>query len=216
MARGASEQRRSVVAAMKRGIILEAALRVFSTEGLHGASVRAIAKEAGYAPGAIYSYFPSKEHIYAAALGESLTRLRQVTETAAASADSAADRLISAGVAFFDFYDANPRDLDLGFYLFGGGIEPRGLSEELNRELNTALLTALEPVRLAAQALGADTDQAAMITADAFAHATGLLLLSHTRRLNLFRLQARELMQQHLQRLVESATYPGSVAPSRH
>ncbi|MFJ6121466.1 TetR/AcrR family transcriptional regulator [Streptomyces sp. NPDC092129] len=201
---------------MKRGIILEAALRVFSAEGLHGASIRAIAREAGYAPGAIYNYFPSKEHIYAAALGESLTRLRQATETAAAPADSAANRLIGAGVAFFDFYDAHPRDLDLGFYLFGGGIEPRGLSEELNRELNTALLATLEPVRQAARDLGADTDRAVVIAADAFAHATGLLLLSHTRRLNLFHLQARELMRQHLQRLVESAACPGAAAPLRY
>jgi AcrR family transcriptional regulator len=201
MSEGARAERRDAVAEMKRSIILEAALRVFASHGLRGASMRAIAREAGYVPGAIYAYFPSKEHIYAAALGESLTRLRHATETAAAAAGDARGRVVAAGLAFFDFYDANPRDLDLGFHLLGGGIRPRGLSEDLDRELNAALLVTLEPVRRAAVELGADDAGATVLTADAFAHASGLLLLSHTRRLELFQLDARELMRQHLDQL---------------
>src|SRR3712207_8196369 len=37
--------------------------------------------------------------------------------------------------SFFDYYGANPRDLELGFYLFRG-MRPRGLSPELDRALN--------------------------------------------------------------------------------
>jgi AcrR family transcriptional regulator len=200
MSEAARAERLVAVAETKRAIILGAALRVFAGAGLRDASMRAIAKEAGYTPGAIYAYFPSKEHLYAAALRESLVRLREATETAAAEIEDARGRLVAAGLAFFDFYDANPRDLDLGFYLFGGGIEPRGLSDELNRELNAALLATLEPVRCAAESLyGAP--RAGALTADVFAHASGLLLLGHTRRLRLFQLDARELMAQHLERL---------------
>ncbi|WP_028936182.1 TetR/AcrR family transcriptional regulator [Pseudonocardia spinosispora] len=201
MSEGTRADRREAVGNLKRGIILEAALRVFATHGLRGASMRAIATEAGYVPGAIYAYFPSKEHIYAAALSESLTRLRDATETAASTAADAQGRVVAAGLAFFDFYDANPRDLDLGFYLFGGGIQPRGLSEELNRELNAALLATLDPLRRAAVELGADAATATALTADAFAHASGLLLLVHTRRLELFDLDARSLMRRHLEHL---------------
>jgi AcrR family transcriptional regulator len=201
MSEGARAGRRDAVAEMKRGIILDAAQRVFAENGLRGASMRAIAKEAGYVPGAIYAYFPSKEHIYAAALSESLIRLREATETAAVGA-GARERLVAAGLAWFDFYDANPRDLDMGFYLFGGGIEPRGLSEELNRELNAALLATLEPVRRAAIEIGATEDDAVVLTADTFAHASGLLLLAHTRRIELFKLDARPLMAQHMEQLV--------------
>jgi AcrR family transcriptional regulator len=204
MAETARADRRGAVAEAKRAIILEAALRVFTTAGLRGASMRAIAKEAGYVPGAIYAYFPSKEHIYAAALGESLTRLRAATEAAAASARDARSRFAAAGLAFFDFYDAHPRDLDLGFYLLGGGIAPRGLSDDLDRTLNAALLATLDPVRQAARELSADLDRATAATADVFAHASGLLLLAHTRRLDLFRLDARELMRRHLVQLAES------------
>lgn len=198
MSEGARAERLDAVTEAKRALILEAALRVFARDGLREASLRAIAKEAGYAPGAIYGYFPSKEHIYAAALRESLRRLRAATETAASHEDTAASRYVAAGLAFFDFYAENPRDLDMGFYLFSGGMAPHGLSdEETNRELNAALLATLEPARDAAEELfGAAV--ATRLTAEAFAHASGLLLLRHTRRLNLFRLDARELMQRYL------------------
>lgn len=197
--------RLDTVAEAKRKIILDAALRVFADKGLHETNMRGIAKEAGYTPGAIYGYFPSKEHIYAAALRESLTRLRDATESAAAAADSARERFVAAGIAFFDFYDANPRDLDMGFYLFGGGIQPRGLSEELNRELNASLLATLEPVRLATIELGASEAEASGVTADMFAHASGLLLLAHTKRIELFHLDARQLMLNHLDQVIANA-----------
>jgi AcrR family transcriptional regulator len=198
MAEAAREERLGAVTEAKRALILEAALRVFARDGLREASVRAIAKEAGYAPGAIYAYFPSKEHIYAAALRESLARLRAATEAAVAQAHGAAARYTAAGLAFFDFYDENPRDLDMGFYLFAGGMAPRGLSDhEANHELNAALLAALEPVRDAAENRFGP-EEATRLTAEAFAHAAGLLLLRHTRRLNLFHLEARQLMQRYL------------------
>lgn len=198
MSDAAREERLGAVTEAKRALILEAALRVFARDGLREAGVRAIAKEAGYTPGAIYAYFPSKEHIYAAALRESLARLRAATEAAAAQVDGAASRYTAAALAFFDFYDANPRDLDMGFYLFAGGMAPRGLSDpETNHELNAALLATLEPVRAAAEQLfGAE--EATRLTAAAFAHAAGLLLLRHTHRLNLFQLDARQLMRRFL------------------
>lgn len=198
--------RRETVAEVKRTIILDAARTIFEADGLQGASMRAIAKAAGYTPGAIYAYFPSKEHIYAAALGESLDRLRTATEDAAADTGrgTAAERFVGAGLAFFDFYDSNPRDLDLGFYLFRGGIRPQGLSEALNTDLNDKLLATLDPLRVAALADGATPDRARMLTADVLAHASGLLLLAHTKRLDLFAQDARDLMHAHLDALTRS------------
>ena len=46
----AKGKRPSASSALKRDIILRAARRVFETEGLEGASLRAIAKESGYTP----------------------------------------------------------------------------------------------------------------------------------------------------------------------
>ena len=203
MPEGAREERVGAVAEAKRAFILEAALRVFARDGLRETSIRAIAKEAGYAPGAIYGYFPSKEHLYAAALRESLHRLHRATASAVDGVEGAPQRYVAAGLAFFDFYDANPRDLDMGFYLFAGGMAPRGLADDdVNRELNAALLATLEPVRAAAAELVGE-DEANRLTAEVFAHSSGLLLLRHTRRLNLFELDARQLMQHFLRGQLE-------------
>ena len=67
--------RQQAVADVRRSLVLQAARSAFFELGLEGASLREIAKRAGYTPGAIYSYFDSKEQVYGALLGESLDRL---------------------------------------------------------------------------------------------------------------------------------------------
>ena len=46
-----------------RGAIIEAAERVFATEGEAGLSIRRLAEEIDYSPSAIYKYFGSKEEL---------------------------------------------------------------------------------------------------------------------------------------------------------
>src|SRR5512143_1574688 len=106
--------RRRAVSSLKRGLILDAARAVFETEGLDGASLRAIAAEAGYTPAALYFHFDSKEAIYAEVLQASLASLREAVGRAVACIGGPAERLCAAAIAFFDFYAENPRDLDLG------------------------------------------------------------------------------------------------------
>ena len=188
---------------LKRGLILEAARKVFEAEGLDGASLRAIAAEAGYTPPALYFHFASKEAIYAEVLQASLAGLSEVVTQAAAPARDPAERLRRASLAFFDFYAANPRDLDLGFYLFRGGMKPQGLGRERDEALNAALADALRPIAGAAEALGATQTEANILTADVFAHAAGLLLLAHTGRIRMFGISAPELMARHVAAWIE-------------
>lgn len=167
-------------------------------------SIREIAQRAGYTPGAIYSYFSGKEVLYAALLGESLARLDGRVQAARASARSARGRLKASAAAFFDFYLENPRDLDLGFYLFQG-MKPRGLTPDLNDALNASLLATLEPVRLELVALGMRPAAALAEVTALFAHAVGLLVLSHTGRIRLFHQASRDLFLVYLTCLVERA-----------
>jgi len=51
--------------AQTRGALLDAAARVFLERGFAGASVEAIANDAGYSRGAFYSNFESKEQLFA-------------------------------------------------------------------------------------------------------------------------------------------------------
>jgi AcrR family transcriptional regulator len=191
--------RRKAVSDLKRELILDAARRVFEAEGLDGASLRAIAAGAGYTPAALYFHFESKEAIYAEVLRTSLTNLGLAVNRAVSRAKTPADQLRAAAMAFFRFYDDNPRDLDLGFYLFRGGMKPHGLGKERDSALNAALQSGMEPIADAAQALGARRDEARSLMADIFAHAAGLLLLAHTGRIRMFGASASQLMDRFVE-----------------
>ena len=186
---------------LKRELILDAARKVFEADGLEGASLRAIAAAAGYTPAALYFHFESKEAIYAEVLRTSLTDLGQAVNRSIARTKTPVDRLRAAAMAFFRYYSDNPRDLDLGFYLFRGGMKPHGLGKERDDMLNAALESALRPIAEAAQALGARREDARSLMADIFAHAAGLLLLAHTGRIRMFGASALNLME----RFVEGA-----------
>ena len=193
--------RRKAVSDHKRELILDAARKVFEADGLEGASLRAIAGAAGYTPAALYFHFESKEAIYAEVLRGSLADLEQAVNRSVARTKTPVDRLRAAAMAFFRYYSDNPRDLDLGFYLFRGGMKPHGLGKERDDVLNAALESALRPIAEAAQALGARREDARSLMADIFAHAAGLLLLAHTGRIRMFGASALHLME----RFVEGA-----------
>ena len=182
-------------AELKRGLILDAARKVFEADGLDGASLRAIAAASDYTPAALYFHFESKEAIYAEVLLASLANLGQAVSRAILHAREPADRFRAAAMAFFRYYADNPRDLDLGFYLFRGGMKPHGLGKERDETLNAALEAALHPIAEAGHALGARREEAKLLMVDTFAHAAGLLLLAHTGRIRMFGASAPHLME---------------------
>ncbi len=191
-------RRRRAATGLKRALILDAARAVFEAEGLDGASLRAVAARAGYTPAALYFHFDSKEAIYAEVLEASLERLRDAVAAALAGRADPSERLSAAALAFFAFYAENPRDLDLGFYLFRGGMKPLGLGRARVVRLNAALASALAPIAEAAVSLGASREEADLVMVDTFAHAAGLLLLAHTGRIRMFGASAPRLMEAYL------------------
>lgn len=54
--------------AARRQQIVQAALRCFERDGFHATSVRDVVRESGLSAGAVYSYFPSKDELVAAAI----------------------------------------------------------------------------------------------------------------------------------------------------
>jgi len=182
--------------------MLDAARTVFDKLGIEGASVREIAKQAGYTPGAIYSYFDNKEAIYGALLAESLERLNAAVDAAGHDGLPAADMLDAKASAWFGFFAAHPRDLDLGFYLVQG-MQPRGLSADLNDQLNDRLHDALRPCELALQAMGLNAQDALRENTSLFAHGVGLLLMMHTGRIRMFGQDATLLFEDYVIGLVE-------------
>ena len=206
MSKAQKAGRQKVASELKRGSILEAARQVFEADGLDGASLRAIAAAAGYTPAALYFHFESKEAIYAEVLRGSLANLGQSVNGAILRFKTPADRLRAATMAFFRYYADNPRDLDLGFYLFRGGMKPRGLGKERDEILNAALDSALRPIADAARALGARRKDARLLMVDTFAHAVGLLLLAHTGRIRTFGASAPNLMERFIENRIKVLT----------
>ena len=192
------QSRRGAVSGHKRELILDAARQVFAEEGLEGASLRAIAIRAGYTPAALYFHFESKEAIYAEVLKASLRSLGSAVDQAVAQTRRPEQKLQAAAMSFFRFYAENPRDLDLGFYLFRGGMKPAGLGRERDEILNAALEAALRPIAEAAIGLGASPRAANLLMVECFAHATGLLLLLHTGRIRMFGASAPALMEAYV------------------
>lgn len=201
------ERRQRALAGARREHVLAAAREAFTELGLEGASLREIARRAGYSAGALYGYFASKEDVYATLLGESLERLNARVANAprpAAATEEADDELRLRALAFFDFYRENPRDLDLGFYLFHG-MQPRGLTPQWNERLNARLRDAMRPQEAALLRLGFGAEDARTEVTALFAHTVGLLVLSHTGRIRMFGRASQDLFVRYVEDLLRRA-----------
>ena len=196
--------RHQALANVRRRLVLDAARSAFFELGMEKTSIREIAHRAGYTAGAIYSYFASKEEVYGALLDESLDRLNAAVQLALAGITDDGERVRRSATAFFDFYRENPHDLDLGFYLFQG-MKPRGLTPELNEKLNSRLREALRPTQEALSPLGMSAKRALEEVTALFAHTVGLLVLSHTGRIRMFRQASQDLFDTYLLQLLARA-----------
>ena len=92
------EERREAAHAYKRAEILAAARRVLARMGAKGLTIRAVAGEAGYVPGAVYFYFHSKAAIISELAVQELSGLTK--QLRAASPRDAAERAAAAAEAF--------------------------------------------------------------------------------------------------------------------
>ena len=203
MRENAKSLRRAAIQDFKRQSILVAAEQVFLEHGLDGATVRSIAKAAGCATGTVYLYFDGKEAIYAALLGDSLDRLKDAVERVVEKARRDPSLTGPALRAFFDYYQSKPKELDLGLYLFQG-VEPRGLSKALDKQLNGQLT---DVVSLLAECLrqskGMAQANAWNVVLSLVSHMVGCLILENTGRLTVMGGDARQIIDRRLAEILE-------------
>jgi AcrR family transcriptional regulator len=76
-----------------RRALIGSAERAFERHGFHGASVDAIAEDAGYSKGAVYGRFGSKDDLFLAVLEERFDRRLALSESAAARPATTGERL---------------------------------------------------------------------------------------------------------------------------
>ena len=186
----------------RRQAILQGAWKVFVRDGLDGATIRAIAAASGCTTGAVYPLFASKELIYAAMLSQSLSRLHDAVAAAMVGRTQADIRLRAGTLAFVDYYRNRPDEVALGLYLWNG-IRPRGLTRELDRDLNRQLSLTLDLIGEAlvgiGLAKGASTRRA---TAALFSVLIGALVVAQTGRLSMLGASLDDVIVTHLELLL--------------
>ncbi|WP_214364431.1 TetR/AcrR family transcriptional regulator [Pseudonocardia sp. H11422] len=202
----AGDDRQESVRRFKRDLIRDAAKRVFSEKGIAGASVREIAKAAGYTTGAIYTYFATKEELYAAVLRDSLAALHAEVTTASPDGAVPGGRAEAALRALWTFYDTRRSDFELGFYLYGGA-RPVGLTRDLDRELNAALDAVMDHIGAGLVADGlASPEEAHHLAVTSATWVFGLLLMTKTGRLRSLHEDAEALLTTYLATLNPTMT----------
>lgn len=79
--RNVPRNNQTVPKAEREAAVLGHAVELFKAYGYRGTSVAAVGKAAGLAPAAVHWYYPTKDDLFAAALGQIITDTRQRIET---------------------------------------------------------------------------------------------------------------------------------------
>src|SRR5262245_10839835 len=108
------EERQQHARATTRRAILDAALSLFVSDGYAQVSIRNIAAKVEYSPGAIYSYFKSKDEIFFA-LAEEGFRLLGAAQLPHEPSDDPLGDIRTAAWRFYEFSKAQPQYFALVF-----------------------------------------------------------------------------------------------------
>lgn len=135
-----TQERRKREAKMRKQEILSAAKRVFWREGYSRATIPKIAREAEYATGTIYLYFPSKDALYLELLGEGYDLFLERLEEQAVLPGEPLEKSRRLIEAFFDFAQEHPPYFDAMFFIihreFGVGWEESFLPGQVEHILS--------------------------------------------------------------------------------
>ena len=108
------EERQQHARATTKRAILDAALSLFVSDGYAQVSIRNIAGKVEYSPGAIYSYFKSKDEIFFA-LAEEGFRLLGASQLQQTPSDNPLDDIRAAAWRFYEFSKVQPEYFALVF-----------------------------------------------------------------------------------------------------
>ncbi len=114
----------------QRREILAAALELFSARGYHNVSMNDIAREAEYAMGTIYKFFPCKEKLYQAIVSDVARQVSTAAGEALAAAGSEYERIVAYLQAGSRVFRANSQAIRLYF------AETRGVSFNIRAGLD--------------------------------------------------------------------------------
>ncbi len=163
--------------------ILGAAMKTFAHKGVVDTTMQEIAAEAGLSAGAIYRYYPSKEHLLRAVFADCTQQNETTFDQVAASTDSPCEAIGDVGRAAWAKLksEGSREELILSLESTLAAVrQPEELGAE-RREMLNALIEMLEGLIRQAQAVGeidAGVDSRALASTLLACHlGSGLLLL---------------------------------------
>lgn len=162
-----------------RDRILAAARRIHRTEGVAGLSLRAVAREVGLTPMAIYRHFEGKDALLMALVAEGFAELEAVFAKAvdARTPLKAIERLL---LAYGDFALAEPEAFELMFLIRRPAVPEAPAS--LRTSPSSSFEVAISAVREAIEAGDLKPGDPAEIILTAWATVHGLIALHLTGR----------------------------------
>ena len=157
-------ERRAREKAERRRVILDAAREVFFENGIHRATVDAVAARAEVSKGTIYLYFTSKESILAHLLLESLSILGEHLGEAAVSSRSLPpeERIRKLAWAYLHFAQDHPNRFRLLMAMDRGRFQEQ-VPEDLYEEI---LAQSTSNLKLVAQVIEQGIEQGAFAPGD--------------------------------------------------
>ncbi|MFD0000293.1 TetR/AcrR family transcriptional regulator [Nocardia sp. NPDC127526] len=118
----------------RRVDILEAGRRLLTDRGYAALQMRDVAKGAGISPGTVYTYFATKEALYAALYAARLAEFADKVEPLCAECDDAEDLFVAMCTEYLEMYRVYGQELNIWAVLAG--------EVELEREVGGQLLVA--------------------------------------------------------------------------
>lgn len=103
-----TESRREREKESRRNLIIDTAETVFFEKGYDLATMDEIAKKAEFTKKSVYSYFPTKDELFAAVVLRGVKVMQELFENAVASAESGYDGIVRIGEAYVRFYQEYP------------------------------------------------------------------------------------------------------------
>ncbi len=165
-----------------RQAALDAAMKLFQTQGLTGVTMRAVATKVGVSAMALYRYFPNKAGLLRGLWEFAITELHGIINAAIAQPGLTARQRLRAGVdAFLGYYEARPDYYRLIFMTeqtYVESVESKWSEAPIYQEV---MQTSQALTRDVALEIGGDPSRARLASDLRFALSTGYL---HARLIN--------------------------------
>ncbi|MGQ0636693.1 MAG: TetR/AcrR family transcriptional regulator [Planctomycetaceae bacterium] len=97
----------------RRQVILEAAARLFASQGYSDCDMECVASAAGVAKGTLYLYFAGKRELFFECVDWGLRQMQQAVRAATESTPDGVERMSRGINAYLAFFDAHPEYVEL-------------------------------------------------------------------------------------------------------